>query len=513
MVFGRRNKAAAASPSALNPWLPWCEPSEGAPVPDSGGVLAVIPTAGTDAERLKRCLGSLRLAAGNRKVRPVVVVCPLTNGKPILNALRAVDGCGEVLPLPSGFSYPRSVNTGIRLRRPDEGYVLLLNDDAFFTGEGDLDRLIGTMREWRWGCIGPWFRGSDTAHLEAGRLDGPRRMVEPVVGACALWDAAWLERVGPFDEAFGLGYGHDESDQTLRTRRLGMVWGRNERVIVEHEPHTSFGAEAVRTETEFYQRNLRTWREKWGPHVGNWGGGAEWEPLPGVQVVVAGHNVAPWLERCLKSVEAALDGFRWVLIYADDASSDGSADIASAHVSGADRFCRVRWRDKAATAGKAKNRALSIAVELRERYPAICLMDADDIMSPDRVRHLLWQAVDGGHLCVHGAFRYVGGPNDGKGIGPNAEQQRGAWLSPCSTIFHGSLLPGDGRLFCEDLPAWEDAELFLRWWLDGVRSVPCPGAVVHEYHVREGSVMMAPGYEERRAVWLARQAELLAGRG
>ena len=56
---------------------------------------------------------------------------------------------------------------------------------------------------------------------------------------------------------------------------------------------------------------------------------------------------------------------------------------------------------------------------------------------------------------------------------------------------------------------WEDADLYLRWWLSGVVCAPIEGAVVHEYHVRNGSVSNCGLTRRRREAWLSRQAELL----
>lgn len=476
-----------------NPWLPWTKPSLGAFDPDKGGVLVLIPTAGKEPDRLRRCLDSLLAALKGRPSRVVVVLCPSTSD--VLEATVAtVRGDAEVAPYQGPFNYPRVINFGMRHRRR-EGYLLLLNDDAEFMPGGTVNDLIGTMRRERWGCIGPW--------LEEGRLSykytgGVERLSEPVIGACALWDWDWLNRIGPFDERFGLGYGHDESDHTMRGRRLGMVWGRDERLVVKHQPHSTFGAERVAVKSEFYQRNVRLWQEKY-PGISSWEGGPEWEPLPGVQVVIAGHNVEPWLKRCLSSVEGALDGFRWCLAYADDGSTDGSLDIACEHASGADLFRRQAF-PKAANAAQAKNRALGLLKDARAEYPAICLMDADDVMRPERISHLLWRAVDGGHLCVHGTWQFRGTPKNQR-IEADRAQQREAFMSPCTTLFHASLIPEDDHLFPEELPAWEDAATFLLWALNGIASEPFPGPVVHEYHVREGSVMTT-GLEEKRKVWL-----------
>lgn len=219
-----------------------------------------------------------------------------------------------------------------------------------------------------------------------------------------------------------------------------------------------------------------------------------WRPfnlhrLPGVQVILTAHNAERWLERCLASVEVALHGFRWVLILVDDDSTDRTLKIAVNHKSGADHVV-VRSFPKAANVSVAKNRAFAQAHSFRKDYPAIVPMDADDEMAPCRVRHLLPAAVAGGHLAVMGDYQYLCPdiPERHLAVIPacreNIDEGK---FGPPMTLFHASLIPGDGVLFREEMPAYSDCALWLDWRRRGIEIQPVPGKVVHLYHFREGS--------------------------
>ena len=433
----RRRKMLVPPPAtAPNPWLPIPtlppRPSLLAP-----GTVVILPTAATSPARLTRCLQALRRAA-DATTRVVLVVCPATGGAAATaeRGLTSSGLAGEVLALPGPFNYVRSMNAGLRRWR-GEGAALFLNDDAYFVENRALAQLRETLQAHGWAAVGPWLRSTYTrAGESADRTSGACELREPIVGACVLWDCAWLRRL-PLDERFGEGYGHDESDLHLRARRLGARWGREDRVLVEHETHATFGP--IDFQGELYQRNVALWNSLY-PGVGSWGQGAAWEPTPGMQVVIAGHNAGPWLERCFESVEAAMQGQRWVLALYDDASTDHTGSRMTKHqaTSTADQVV-LGSGEKARNAAQAKNRALQLLAPYRSDYPAVLLMDADDVMLPHRPR-LAWEAVRNGRPAVFGDYQLS---PSGYVMAARAELQtaESGGLSPCTTCFHASSSP------------------------------------------------------------------------
>lgn len=488
--------AASVGPGA-NPWLPWADYGPKAS-PDRGGILAIIPTAANEPDRLQRCVEALQAASEGVSLRVLLVVCP-ANPEVMEKARMAAPGTAT-LALPGPFSYCDSINAGIAQLRPDEGYALFLNDDCRFATAGGLAQLKQTLITQGWACIGPWIDNRIKYEPDNARPIGPERLNRPVVGTCAFWDRFWLDRIGPLDARFSRNaWGLDEADMCMRCLRLGGLFGRDGRVVVEHDEHGTFGDAYTNYNSPAYQKSLAAWRDKYGNDC-TWGGDPYWQPLPGVHVAIAGHNVAPWLDRALDSVERALAGYRWILTYADDASDDGSLAIIQAHQSSADRVL-VQQFEKASCAGQAKNRALRMGMSYHDAYPAIALMDADDVMGECRFHHMLWRARDGGMLLAHGAFTHEGKqvPADlAPEVQPVADiQQLQGWIHPCSTIFHRSLIPQGGTLFPEDVPICEDALWFLQLYLAGVKSVPIPGAIVHRYCIHPDSVMYDEQGEKR----------------
>lgn len=102
---------------------------------------------------------------------------------------------------------------------------------------------------------------------------------------------------------------------------------------------------------------------------------------PQVSVIVAAYNCAPYIGVAIESALAQVDT-RVEVIVVDDASTDGTADVARAYESSG----RVRVVVNAANAGPSasRNRALALA-----RGQWVVQLDGDDWMAPDRVRRLL----------------------------------------------------------------------------------------------------------------------------
>jgi glycosyltransferase involved in cell wall biosynthesis len=211
---------------------------------------------------------------------------------------------------------------------------------------------------------------------------------------------------------------------------------------------------------------------------------------PGIMVIMSANNVEEYIQRTLFSIEVALRDFKWILVVGDDGSEDRTGEFLSSYRSlSADKYIFQRF-SKATSVGQAKNRVVKMAIPFKNEYEAVVFMDADDVMSESRVKHLLPLAIEKKAIGVFGDHIRIG-----KEYPDNLQifkaSKNGFFLNhfgPWATLFHSSLLPDDGGLFREDVYGFDDGCLFAHWLSRGILFEPCPGKVVHSYMRRPGTV-------------------------
>ena len=145
---------------------------------------------------------------------------------------------------------------------------------------------------------------------------------------------------------------------------------------------------------------------------------------------------------------------------------------------------------KAKNVAQAKNRALNLTNILADEYPAICVVDSDDEMLPDRICHLLPEVIrlnekiivgDYTLQSLSGQIHYISAEetNITKGL------RFGVW----ATLFHQSLIPENGLFFNEKMDVYSD---FLKWWelkyKDDVDFVFHSGKPVYNFYRRKNSI-------------------------
>jgi GT2 family glycosyltransferase len=436
--------------ACANPWLPWVDTIQ--PVEESPGrgvISVVIPTAALDIARLQGCLESLTAAAEEGEVRVTVVLCPTTPEKEC--SLRdRIGTCADIRGLAGPFNYCRSINYGLSTCGRSDRYALFLNDDVTFTEPEGITCLADTLRRERWACVGPYILHNPSVHDDTWpaakssvgivRQLGAVRTNAPVSGSCALWDLQWLNRIGPLDEEFGVGWGMDEADMCIRTLRLGGRYGRQDAVAIRHLMHATFGAGYTKYAGEPHMHSLRHFQRKYGEAVEEWGRSHHWWPLPGVHVVVIARNSVQKMLECLKSVEVALTGYRWILSLGISPNlgdvlgqPDRSLECTADHVA---RVVLSRPTRAGSGVGQYVRETANASAHLHAQYPATYLLAGDSTISPFAVSNLLWRARDNGHLCLartDGEIRAV--------PVPTAETIISAMMGKCDMVFHASLLP------------------------------------------------------------------------
>ena len=225
------------------------------------GVDVVVPVYDARAD-VERCLMSV-LQHGRGDFRLVVVDDASTD--PTLTArlerLAASDARVVLLRNDANVGFVKSANRGMTL---DAGRdVLLLNSDTEVPA-GFLERLQATAEHTpRTGIVSPFTNdgtilslpefmaanrlpeGLDVAAFDALIAGTSARLRPEIVtahGFCMLIRRAVLDAVGPFDEAFGRGYG-EENDLCERARAAGFEIRLCDDLFVWHRGSASFGGE------------------------------------------------------------------------------------------------------------------------------------------------------------------------------------------------------------------------------------------------------------------------------
>lgn len=394
----------------VNPWLPWVDTIKLPSAQDEGNILVIIPTAGNDLKRLKRCLDSLNLAAEKEKIHIVIVISPITKQKE-KNVKKLCGNYAEIVSLKGTFNYCHSINEGLSRKHLQDKCVLFLNDDVTFTKRGDLSLLKKTLREQRWACIGPYinynpFQHDSTWPKEKSSLGIPRapgaiRTNLPVSGSCILWDIEWLNRIGKLDEEFGVGWGMDEADLCIRAVRLGARYGHQDVVAINHIMHATFESKYTKYTGPAHMRSLNYFKKKYGKEVEEWGRSHHWWPLSGIQVIISACEDPKQFKRCLDNVERDLRGFRWILLIGN-IREEKIYKIARNYCckySSADK-CEIRkFINDKLNDTDIFIKMVKIKSPLSKQYPAIYFIDSNEEISATCVKELLWWMRDNGHIA------------------------------------------------------------------------------------------------------------------
>lgn len=156
------------------------------------------------------------------------------------------------------LGFVKAVNQGMRASKGP--YVCLLNNDAFVT-KGWLESMIRTVEEGpnNIGMANPdsnIFGGSARGGSPKGytELDSCR-------GFCMLIKKEVIDRVGLFDEIYGMGY-FEEKDFSMRARQAGYIPVLARSAFVHHEDRLSF--DKLKDRDEIFSRSETIYNKRWG---------------------------------------------------------------------------------------------------------------------------------------------------------------------------------------------------------------------------------------------------------
>jgi len=226
---------------------------------------------------------------------------------------------------------------------------------------------------------------------------------------------------------------------------------------------------------------------------------------PLVSVVTPVWNAAATLQETVASVRAQSLG-NWEILLVDDASTDGSRDLARG-LAAADPRIRVIERESNGGAAAARNDAIRAA-----RGRLIAFLDADDRWHPEKLARQAAVMAAGGHGLVFSAYRRVA--DDGTPLGvvrPPArvsrdELLRGNVIGCLTAVYDTAVF---GKVEMPDLRRRQDYGL----WLALLRQVPHAHGlpdVLADYRVHPAS-LSGGKLDSARATWaLYREIEGLS---
>ena len=167
------------------------------------------------------------------------------------------------------LGFIRAVNRGIALS--DAPFVCLLNNDTIVTG-GWLDEMLSVLTsEPDIGIVNPSSNnlgqkpagGEPIEHYARTLAKERGAYVElgSAVGFCMLMRRALLDRIGSFDEAYGMG-NFEDTDLSRRAVRAGYRCVRSCGAYVYHRESASF--KKVKSFNADFERNRRLYESRWG---------------------------------------------------------------------------------------------------------------------------------------------------------------------------------------------------------------------------------------------------------
>ena len=219
----------------------------------------------------------------------------------------------------------------------------------------------------------------------------------------------------------------------------------------------------------------------------------------GIQVLITSKNCAEYLSDCFASIEVAMTGYKWMMIFCDDVSTDNTEEIINCYkkTTTADRIVYQKYDTPSVSIGAAKNRTCLLSLNYKAEYPVLCFMDADDKMGSERISGLLPHLseeqpfVFGDYIIeyfIDGAWQSIelNSPHaDGyrfAGVVETWMREKHLSFGHWCTLIHSNLIPNNGIFYREDIETYDE---MLTWWelkySKNVNIVAIPGFITHYY--------------------------------
>lgn len=167
---------------------------------------------------------------------------------------------------PENLGFIKAANQGLLSSRAP--FVCLLNNDVLVT-EGWLDAMLSFARSHpEIGLVNPVSVEGDRAGDPLRyRIAGEWSEEEFATGECLLMRREVFEKLGLFDESYGIGY-YEDLDYSRRAQSVGLGCARTRDAVVVHHRGTSFAKRFEQSELDHHRdQNRSLYEERWGRRV------------------------------------------------------------------------------------------------------------------------------------------------------------------------------------------------------------------------------------------------------
>jgi GT2 family glycosyltransferase len=244
--------------------------------------VSVVVVTYNNLDLTKACLHSLEAYSDYSNLEVIVVDNASADDTPAFLREWAESGSGRHIVLNvDNRGFAAANNQGLALATGD--YLVMLNNDTYVT-PGWIATLVGHLRHSeKLGMLGPVTNNIgnearieihydsmdemldaavDYTHRHAGQLTPLRT----AAFFCVMLRRAVYEKVGPLDEAFGIGFFEDD-DYCRRVEQAGWTIACADDVFVHHNLSASFNKLKQETRQLLFERNKATYEAKWGAWI------------------------------------------------------------------------------------------------------------------------------------------------------------------------------------------------------------------------------------------------------
>ena len=243
--------------------------------------VSVVVVTYNNLDLTKACLHSLAQYSDYANLEVIVVDNASADGTPAYLREWVAGGNRQIVLNAENRGFAAGNNQGLALATGE--YLVMLNNDTYVT-PGWVATLVGHLRRTATlGMLGPVTNNignearieicydnmdkmlsaaADYTHRHAGQLTPLRT----AAFFCVMLRREVYEKVGPLDEAFGIGFFEDD-DYCRRVEQAGWKIACADDVFIHHHLSASFNKLKQETRQALFEKNKAIYEEKWGAWV------------------------------------------------------------------------------------------------------------------------------------------------------------------------------------------------------------------------------------------------------